>query len=478
MKVDKINITETVESARKLLEADKKISPALRAMFEMLLMIITLLAGKLGLNSQNSSNPPSTDPNRKKKTERNKGNNKPGGQLGRLGKNLEPVDNPDTIIPIKLDKRRLPKGDYTEVGFESRQVIDIEISRIVTEYRAQILEDVTGKRYVATFPKGVSRPIQYGQSIKAHAVYLSQFQLIPYERVADYFINEASIPISVGSLFNFNQEAYDLLDGFDAMAKQKLIEAALVHADETSINVNGKRIWLHNASNEQWTYFYPHQKRGCDAMNEIGILPHFCGTLIHDHWKPYYTYQDCQHGLCNAHHLRELQWVIDNHAQHTWAKCMQDLLLEINEAVNKTEKNCLDNLTADVYRMRFRQIIQTGNVEMPLPPPEPDQSKKRGREKKSKERNLLERLRDFENDVLRFMVETDVPFTNNRGENDIRMTKVQQKISGCFKSMDGAKIFCRVRSYLLTAQKHGVTPTDALKTLFDGKLPAVFFTPK
>lgn len=478
MKADKINITETVENARKLLEADKKISPALRAMFEMLLMIITLLAGKLGLNSQNSSKPPSTDPNRKKKIGSNKGNNKPGGQPGRVGKNLEPVDTPDRIIPIKLDKRRLPKGNYTEVGFESRQVIDIEISRIVTEYRAQILEDAAGKRHVAAFPKGISRPIQYGQSIKAHAVYLSQFQLIPYERVADYFINEASIPISVGSLFNFNQEAYDLLEGFDAIAKQKLIEAALVHADETGINVNGKRIWLHNASNERWTYFYPHEKRGCDAMNEIDILPRFGGTLIHDHWKPYYTYQDCQHGLCNAHHLRELQWVIDNHAEHTWAKSMQDLLLEMNEAVNKTEKNCLNKVEVDAYRMRFRQIIQKGEAEMPLPPPEPDQSKKRGREKKPKERNLLERLRDFENDVLRFMVETDVPFTNNRGENDIRMTKVQQKISGCFKSMDGAKIFCRVRSYLLTAQKHGVTPTDALNTLFDGKLPAVFFTEK
>jgi transposase len=476
VKTDKINITETVDSARKLLETDKQISPALRAMFEMLLMIITLLAGKLGLNSQNSSKPPSTDPNRKKKTRGNKGENKPGGQPGRVGKNLEVVDNPDTIIPLKLDKRRLPRGNYRDVGFESRQVIDIEISRIVTEYRAQILEEAEGKRYVAPFPKGISRPIQYGQSIKAHAVYLSQFQLIPYERVADYFINEASIPISVGSLFNFNQEAFNLLEGFDALAKQKLIEASLVHADETGINVNGKRIWLHNASNEQWTYFYPHEKRGNEAMDEINILPSFRGTLIHDHWKSYYSYKNCQHGLCNAHHIRELQWVIDNHQQYSWAKSMQALLLEINDAVNKTEKNHLDNVSADAYRMRFRHVIQAGEKEMPLPPSDPEQSKKRGREKKTKERNLLERLRDFENDVLRFMVVRDVPFTNNRGENDIRMTKVQQKISGCFKSMDGAKIFCRVRSYLLTAQKQGVTPTDALKTLFSGKLPTVFFT--
>lgn len=476
MKADKINITETVESTRKLLESDKKVSPALRAMIEMLLMIITLLAGKLGLNSQNSSKPPSMDPNRKKKKNGSKGNNKPGGQPGRVGKNLEPVEHPDTIIPLKLDKRRLPKGDYREVGFESRQVIDIEISRIVTEYRAQILENAEGKRYVAAFPKGVSRPVQYGQSIKAHAVYLSQFQLIPYERVADYFINEASIPISVGSLFNFNQEAYDLLEDFDALAKQKLIGAGLVHADETGINVNGTRIWLHNASNERWTYFFPHEKRGSEAMEAIGILPHFRGTLVHDHWKPYYTYQDCQHALCNAHHLRELQWVIDNHDSCTWAQSMQDLLNEINKAVNKTEKNALDKATSDAYRERYRQIIQRGDIEMPLPPPNPDQGKKRGREKKSKQRNLLERLRDFEQDVLRFMVDPLVPFTNNRGENDIRMTKVQQKISGCFKSMDGAKIFCRVRSYLLTAQKHGITPADALKTLFDGKLPKVLST--
>jgi transposase len=473
LKADKLNITEVVDSTRRLLETDKNISPALRAMIKMLLMIISLLAGKLGLNSKNSSKPPSSDPNRKKNP-RGKGTNKPGGQPGRTGTNLEPVEAPDTIIPIKIDKRHLPKGDYHEVGFESRQVIDIEISRIVTEYRAQILEDAEGRRYVASFPEGVSRPIQYGQSIKAHSVYLSQFQLIPYERVADYFINEASIPISVGSLFNFNQEAYDLLEGFDELAKQKLIQAALVHADETGINVNGKRLWLHNASNELWTYFYPHQKRGSEAMDEIGILPNFRGTLIHDHWKPYYTYQHCKHALCNAHHLRELQWVFDNHAQYTWAKSMQDLLYEINEAVNKTEKNRLDDVTADAYRMRFREIIQIGDTQMPLPSSEPKQSKKRGREKKPKERNLLERLRNFEKDVLRFMVDPVVPFTNNRGENDIRMTKVQQKISGCFKSMDGAKIFCRVRSYLLTAQKHGVTPTDALKTLFDGKLPEAF----
>jgi transposase len=195
----KINITEAVENARMLLEKEKKVSPAFRAMFEMLLMIISMLADRLGLNSKNSSKPPSTDPNRRKK---NKGSNnrKPGGQPGRIGKNLEPFENPDRIIPLKLDRRHLPKGNYQEAGFETRQVVDIEISRMVTEYQAQVLLDSEGRRYVAAFPEGVTRPVQYGQSIKSHAVYLSQYQLIPYERVADYFINEAHIPVSVGSL--------------------------------------------------------------------------------------------------------------------------------------------------------------------------------------------------------------------------------------------------------------------------------------
>ena len=476
MKIDKINITDTINNARALLEKDKKISPALKAMFEMLLTIVMLLAGRLSLSSRNSSKPPSSDQNRKKK-KRNDGKNKPGGQPGRAGTNLQPIDNPDKVIPLNFDKRSLPRGDYREAGIEARQVVDIEISRIVTEYRAQILENAQGKRFVAPFPEGITRPIQYGQSVKSHAVYLSQFQLIPYERVADYFINESKIPLSVGSLFNFNKEAFDRLTAFDTLAKEKLIKSVLINSDETGINLNGKRIWLHTASNDLWTYFYPHERRGSEAMDEIGILPKFRGVLVHDHWKPYYTYEACIHALCNAHHVRELQWVIDN-LGYVWAQDMQDLLLKINEAVKVSGINMLDRKTSKEFKERYRQIINKGIIEMPAPLEKllsADGKKKRGRNKKTKELNLLERLRDFENDVLRFMEVDYVPFTNNQGENDIRMTKVQQKISGCFKSMEGAKIFCRVRSYLLTAQKHGITPTDALKSLFNGELPEVLF---
>lgn len=472
MDLKKININETVDKAKNLLEKEENISPALRSIIDLLLMVITLMAERLSLNSRNSSKPPSSDPNRKK-TNKNKSNNKPGGQKGRFGTTLKPVSNPDKTVTLELDKSFLPNDGYKLTGYESRQVVDIEISRIVTEYKAEIWQSLTGERIVAPFPKGITRGIQYGQSVKAHAVYLSQFQLMPYERLKDYFANEVGIPVSVGSLFNFNTEAYECLEKFEALAKERLQNANLLHLDETGINVNGKRIWLHNASNDLWTYLSPHAKRGKEAMDDIGILPQFGGVMLHDHWKPYFAY-DNQHALCNAHHLRELENLVENHGCQ-WAKDMQKLLLNINDAVKDSGKNQLDDKQAERYRVQYDEILKKADKESPPPEPEGDK-KKRGRPKKSKARNLYERLRDRADDVLRFMYVDYVPFTNNQGENDIRMTKVQQKISGCFKSMEGANIFCRIRSYLITARKHGITPTDALKSIFEGRIPDVLLS--
>lgn len=469
MDFKKININETVEKAKKMLKEEKSISPALRAIFEVLLMVIVMMADRLSLNSRNSSKPPSSDPNRKKKN-KGKSNNKPGGQKGRFGTTLKPVSKPDKTVTLALDKSLLPNGDYKLADYEARQVVDIEISRIVTEYRAEVWQNPTGERIVADFPKGVTRSIQYGQSVKAHAVYLSQFQLMPYERLKDYFASEIGIPVSTGSLFNFNKEAYTCLDKFDALAKERLQNANLLHLDETGINVNGKRLWLHNASNDLWTYLSPHAKRGKEAMDDIGILPHFSGVMLHDNWSPYFSYAN-QHALCNAHHLRELENLVENYGCQ-WAADMQKLLVTINDAVKESSNMQLDVKQCEKYRSQYNKILQMADKESP-PPQHNNDKKKRGRPKKSKARNLYERLRDRADDVLRFMYVDYVPFTNNQGENDIRMTKVQQKISGCFKSIDGAKIFCRIRSYLITARKHGVTPTKALKSIFEGNIPEV-----
>lgn len=470
MKIENIDINKTLEEARDLLATEKNISPAFKAIIEVLFLIITLMVNRFNLNSKNSSKPPSQDPNREKKSKNNILGKKPGGQQGHAGKNLQPVENPDEIIDILIDKSTMPKGKYRDVGYDARQVIDIRISRFVTEYRAQILEDQNGNSFIAPFPSHVTRPTQYGQELKAHSVYLSQFQLLTYNRINDYFAKEINIPISMGSIYNFNKEAYGLLKKFDSIAKQKLIRSSVLHVDETGINVNARNAWIHVTANELWTYFFPHEKRGSIAMDEIGILPFFKGTLIHDHWKPYFIYQ-CIHSLCNAHHLRELQRAYEQDSQK-WALAMKELLIEINNAT-KNAGGSLSESAANEYCEKYRSVIATGEKECPLPEAKAiiDGKKKPGKIKKSKARNLLERLASFEKDTLRFMQDVDVPFTNNLAENNIRMTKVHQKISGCFRSMEGAYIFCRIRSYISTCRKQGLPVTTALKMLFKGEMP-------
>jgi transposase len=350
-----VDIDATIKNVRQLLEEEKALSPALRSMIEMLLLIVTLLVNRLGLDSRNSSNSPSTDPNRPRKPKQ-KGTKKAGGQRGHIGTTLKKVEDPDEIKILKVDRRTLPRGSqYHDSGFESRQVIDFEVSTVVTEYRAQILKDENGKQYIAPFPKGVSRPIQYGANLKAHSVYMSQFQLIPYNRIQDHFNDQMHIMLSSGTIYNINKQAYEQLDRFAEIAIKKLAESVLVHSDETGINVNGKRIWLHSASNESWTYFYPHSKRGTEAIDAIGILPKFNGILCHDHWKPYFTYH-CTHALCNAHHLRELERAWEQDGQ-TWAKRMKALLERINKAVNNAGGQ-LTSSDAEQYRSKVQGIIK------------------------------------------------------------------------------------------------------------------------
>jgi len=469
MTVGKIDVRQTLKDVERTLVQDNSLSPQVRAMLNLLVVIVNLLVDKLAINSTNSSTPPSQDPHRQRGSKRKARavRRKPGGQKGHPGTTLQPEPNPDRIEIIEIDRRTLPAGRYHSAGWESRQVIDIEISKVVTEYRAEIVEDAQGHPFVAEFPATVTRPVQYANSVKAQAVYLSQHQLLPYERVRDYFADQGAIPISAGSLFNFNQEAFDLLETFESRVTRQLIREPLLHADETGINVNGSCLWLHSVSNDRWTLFLPHANRGGQAMKAMGVVEHFRGILCHDHWKPYFQF-DCRHALCNAHHLRELERAWEHDGQH-WAKTMQDLLLQMNEATLKAG-GCLSEKAARKFRRRYRKVLNRGDTECPPPLPA-DPLRKPGRIAKTKSRNLLERLREFESETLRFLTDSLVPFTNNQSENDIRMTKVQQKISGCFRSLQGARIFCRVRSYLSTCRKHGLPPTEALQTLFSGRLP-------
>ena len=299
---------------------------------------------------------------------------------------------------------------------------------------------------------------------------MSIFQLIPYERIQTHFAELFGIPLSAGSVYNFNVDAYKRLGLFKTLAKVELRQADALHVDETGINVDGKRLWVHNASNEKWTLIAPHAKRGKEAMDELDILPHFTGLLIHDHWKPYYRFESCAHVLCNAHHLRELTRAYEQDGQG-WAKEMSELLDNLNKLVKESGGKLPEN-ESKKWRRKYRQLLKKADEECPPPKTGPPEKKKRGRIARSKSRNLLERLRDYEEDVLRFMDNPVAPYTNNQGERDLRMIKVQQKISGCFRSMKGAEIFCLIRSYLSTCRKNQVGVGEALECLFAGTWPA------
>jgi transposase len=298
---------------------------------------------------------------------------------------------------------------------------------------------------------------------------MSIFKMIPLARILDYFKEQAGLIVSKGSISNFKSVAYKKLQeiGFKNWVSTKLLLSEVCHADETGINVNGKRIWLHGLSNEKYVLYHPDLKRGKEAMDRMGILQHYEGVLCHDHWKPYYKYEKCSHSLCNAHHLRELTRAHEQDKMK-WALNMHNLLEEINVAFKESKAGYLDDDKIKSFQKRYRSTLTRGKKECPLAERIPGQ---RGKLKKSKSRNLLERLENFEEDTLRFMKERSVPFTNNQGENDLRMTKVQQKISGCFRSMVGAEEFCLIRSYIMTARKQGMGASEALKVLFLGEIP-------
>jgi transposase len=469
---ENINIQETIEKARKQIENEPNLSPALRATIDLLINICLLLSQKwLTKNSKNSSIPPSADPNREKPS-RAKGKRKPGGQKGHPGATLKPVDKPDKIVPLTIDRRGLPEGKWKGAGWEKRQVIEIEIQRVVTEYQAEILENERGERVIAPFPEGVVQSAQYGDSVKAHAVYMSVHQMVPCERVSEHFANQINIPLSAGSVCNFKEEAGRKLAWFEDWVTGKLQGEAVLNCDETGINIGGKRVWLHNVSSEGYTLYFPHEKRGKEAMDAMGALGGAKGILVHDYWKAYYGYTENEHALCNAHLIRELVGVAEEGQK--WAEPVIGYLYGMRD---EAEKACgkLGNRRQEEARQEYRRLLRKGDKECPRGEEKPPG--RRGRAAKPKSRNLLERLKEREDEVLRFITRKEVPFTNNQAERDLRMMKVHQKISGCFRSWEGAKIYCLIRSYISTCLKQGMTASEAVKLIFQGKLPDFAFIP-
>lgn len=440
-----------------------KLQPEVRALFDALILLFEILLLKSSANSKNSSVPPSQDPNRVKT--RKSTNRKTGGQLGHKGFTLELDPNPTEIIPLAIDRRKIPNNTtYKKAKPEIRQVKDFSVEITVTEYQAEVLIDENGKRYVADFPENVTKAIQYGSGIKANAVYMANFQMVSLDRIEENFSDQLNVKLSDSSVFNFSKELYLKLAKWDDNIKLKLITEELLHADETGINVNGDKFWLHALCNKQFTWFEVHKNRGKDAMDQMGVLPYFKGYLCHDHWKAYFMYF-CHHILCNAHHLRELTYIEEEENQK-WAMIMKKFLLDLNKEVYKKGGKIGNKRQAEVIK-RYREILEKGEKECPI---NLIKSGKRGKTKQSKSRNLLDRFKEYEKEILSFMKNPLIPFTNNQGENDLRMTKVKLKVAGCFRSTLGAQIFARIRGFINTCKKNNINVSWALKEVFDGNL--------
>lgn len=435
---------------------------------------IRILEGQLKLNSRNSSKPPSSDMFRKPATKRKKTGRSPGGQKGHKGHTLLMVEDPDREINYSVTECEFCGGSLDDVkvaGHERRQVFELPPIRAeVTEHRCERkVCPRCGCENKAAFPEDVTQPVQYGSRLRAVAVYLSQYQLLPYERTSEVFVDLFGHKLSQATLVNANSAASEILESVEDEIKRQIINSSVAHFDETGIRVNGKRVWLHVASNENLTGYGVHDKRGCEAINDIGILPDFRGTAVHDCWRPYFTYS-CSHALCNAHLLRELTFLYEEEDEK-WAGMMGKLLLDIYADCEKAKASGKERLSKALmkrFEERYDRTVAEGFLANPLPKSR-SQPGKRGRIKKTRAGNLLERLRKYKSEVLAFMHDFSVPFDNNLAERDIRMAKVKQKISGTFRSWDGAHAFCRIRGYISTVKKNSVSVIQALIDAFEGK---------
>lgn len=432
------------------------------------------LEAQLAKNSRNSGKPPSSDGYKKPapKSLRTPHGRKPGGQPGHTGHTLKMADKPDFTEVHQASECTCcggPLDGQCAESVEKRQVHDLPALRLfVTEHRAESQRCACGHLNKAAFPEGINAPVQYGAGIKAAVVYLNNYQLLPHARTCELLGDLFACPLSEGTLANILDQSNSLAATAVEQIKETVAQATVAHFDETGSRVEGKLWWLHTASTGQATYYDIHRKRGGEALDAIDILPGFSGRAIHDFWKAYFGY-DCDHALCNAHHLRELTFIHEQHEQD-WAKRMIDCLLEIKEAVDSDRGNSghLHPEALEALTTRYRQVLDEGYAANPLPPLPTGAKKKRGRRKKTQSRNLLERLDAHQHEVLAFMHDFKVPFDNNQAERDLRMMKVRQKISGTFRTEEGAKTFCRLRSYLSTARKNSVSAMDALKRLFSG----------
>ena len=414
------------------------------------------LKRQLRMNSQNSHKPPSSDgfKKAKKKSQLPKELKSRGGQKGHKGKTLERVEQADYTkvygpTTCSLCQRQFNVAELDII--EKRQVFDIPPVRLeITEHQLGVVE-CCGVTHKGTFPKDVIAPVQYGAGVRALTSMLSVDYKMPLQRIKQLFTDLYGYAINSGTLLKNLRTGYELLEPTELQIKQGVLKSSVAHFDETGIRLEAKNYWLHTASTSSLTYFFIHQKRGREALeSSASIIKDFKGNAVHDCWASYFKFQHCRHILCGAHLLRELCALIEMGSK--WAKSMFKFLIKLYKVEYPLDK----------ARARYKRILQKANKEEPQPSQGP-----KGRPKQSKGRCLYNRLKRYQDGVLAFAFEPDIPFTNNQAERDIRPIKVKQKITGGFRTFYGAQHYARFQAVISTLRKQSINVFDALRSVFN-----------
>jgi transposase len=458
-------LVEKIDSlSNRLNRAEKEIVELKRENAELKAVNLELKA-RLESNSRNSNKPPSSDGYKKQPAFPKKKKGKQGGQHGHKGRTLQQVEHPDKIVKHKPDPCNCGHvfKDEELVLSETRQVFDFPQPQLeVIEH--QLLKGQCpdcGKWHKGSAPEGVNAPVQYGNGVKAYAVLLNVNYKLPFKKIQQLFADLFGYAINESTVYSASRQCYEKLEETEETIKSKIAESDVAHADETGIRVKGKLHWLHTASSKLFTYLFVHEKRGAQALtSEKSILDRIRGWLVHDCWSSYFNFKKMKHAICGAHILRELEGLIEN-GHSKWARVFKTFLMNVYEMPFEE-------------RVRRRQQIESrytlicGIGEKAEPPPRKT-SGKRGRYKRTKGRNLVERLIREKEAVLAFAFNKEVPFTNNLAERDIRPAKVKQKISNCFRTFSGAEIYARIEGFVSTVRKHNRNVFSELCSTFKGK---------
>ena len=462
---------EAIKTRFKSLCADGKLSPEGRALVESMLLLFELLLAVFlekttPKGSHNAGLPSSrTDPD---ETARRR--------PGKKGKGPQTETAPSQSRRVVVETRHVPLTEcracghdldrIAPSGHERRVKVDIvfETRELTVEAEIKTCPRCRSETRGA-FPDDMPGPLQYGPGIVAFATHLLTAQLLSLKRTAQTLKALTGRAVAEATLLAWLTRLHEALAGWERAAIERLLTEPVLHADETALRIAGKQHWLHSVSAGNLVIKHGHRQRGGDALKDIGIVPRYGGVLVHDRWASYFAFEKCEHALCGSHLLRNLAFIEDAHG-HAWAKRLGNLLLTTCRKVRDHPNKALDETDYKAVRTRYRTLLTQARRELPTPPQR--LTGQRGRVAQSDAQNLHDALVKYETEVLRFARDPDVPFTNNRAERDIRMAKVKQKVSGCFRTAPYAAAYCRISSYLQSMTLQGYNPLSAIEIALKG----------